>query len=411
MKGKIVVMQNNERGVTIVALAITIIVLFLLSAISINIGLDSIRKSRYYSAISQMKVMQSKINELYEDYNGRMGNTYGVKIETLEEKEQERAKKAFSIVKTENLTEGNIGDFEEYRFFSKDYITNTLDVAGIEYDFIVNLDKRTVILIDGIKFNNEKYYALCQIEGEKYNVEYTRKPEYVENGIILHYDAIKNTSTGHNATTNIWEDISGNGKHAELNGYENTIDSGWLENGLICNGENNYFKTANVNLEKNSSLTISVTFTENKFVGYYRNNHLMLTSDNGWSGFQFHTYFSNSSTKLLDGTIYIGGNYNTGGNNCRFIPSELKGYKTQVGKTDNITYTYEKATKQACVYINGKLVANKIYTAETDPIQYFMTGTGNYKTYHSLLIYNRALSSYEVQKNYEVENKKYKIEE
>ena len=59
-----------------------------------------------------------------------------------------------------------------YKYFSKESIKDDLDIEGIDYDFIINLDTRTVILVDGIKKDETVYYSLGEIEGEQYNVEY-----------------------------------------------------------------------------------------------------------------------------------------------------------------------------------------------------------------------------------------------
>ncbi len=59
-----------------------------------------------------------------------------------------------------------------YKYFSKESIKDDLDIEGIDYDFIINIDTRSVILVDGIKKDETVYYSLGEIEEEQYNVEY-----------------------------------------------------------------------------------------------------------------------------------------------------------------------------------------------------------------------------------------------
>ena len=59
-----------------------------------------------------------------------------------------------------------------YKYFSKECIKDDLDIEGINYDFIINLDSRYVILVDGVQNEGKYFYSLGEIEGEQYNVDY-----------------------------------------------------------------------------------------------------------------------------------------------------------------------------------------------------------------------------------------------
>lgn len=167
-------MLKNNKGITLIALVITIIVLMILVSISVSTGLDTAKESRYYNAISQMKVMQAKVNEFYEEYSNGDETTknkileYGQSIADSQKNEQ--ATKAYvSVKQTDSSVAGNI---EDYRYYDVNYINDTLDIDGIDYDFIINIKLRTVILVDGIQRNETTYYSFCQIPGEQYNVQY-----------------------------------------------------------------------------------------------------------------------------------------------------------------------------------------------------------------------------------------------
>lgn len=165
-------MLKNNKGVTLIILVITVIILMILASITTYSGLKTARESRYYNAIAQMKVMQAEVNEYYEEYKN--GDTYfldqGKNIEGSGKETQ--AVKAYNSTKNNNLNGTDIGSITGYKYYDQDSIKNDLDIDRIDYDFIINLDTRTVILLDGIQRDEKIYYSLCEIEGEQYNVDY-----------------------------------------------------------------------------------------------------------------------------------------------------------------------------------------------------------------------------------------------
>lgn len=167
-------MLKNNKGITMVALVITVILLIILASIGISSGLDTAKESRFYNAVAEMKTMQTKVNEIYEEYSNSDETT---KNEILrlgqaiaDSGKSADAQKAYNSVQQ---TDSDVaGSLEDYRYYDVSYISDTLGVDGIEHDFIVNIKLRTVILVDGIEKNGSLYYALCQIPDEQYNVEY-----------------------------------------------------------------------------------------------------------------------------------------------------------------------------------------------------------------------------------------------
>ena len=169
-------MPRNNRGVTLIALAAIVTVLFILSTIALQGGFSTMEDSRYMKGIAQLKVMQAEINTLYEEYKNADNETKS-KIETYGEdisKKENRndIESIYNEVKSTNINEENLGNFSDYRYYSEDFIKNTLDIDGIDKDFIINMKTRTVIALDGIERDKTLYYALCQIKGEQYNVDY-----------------------------------------------------------------------------------------------------------------------------------------------------------------------------------------------------------------------------------------------
>lgn len=165
-------MLKNNKGITMIALVITVIVLIILASITTYSGLSTVKESRFYKAISEMKIMQAKVNEYYEDYKNGDTSFWDKGKNIMETSKKEQAVKAYNATSQNNLNGTDIGDIANYKYYDKDCIKNELDIEGIEYDFIINIETRTVILVDGVQRNERTYYSLCEIEGEQYNVEY-----------------------------------------------------------------------------------------------------------------------------------------------------------------------------------------------------------------------------------------------
>lgn len=167
-------MLKNNKGITMIALIITVILLMILASIAISSGLETAQESRYYNAVAEMKTMQTKVNEIYEDYinadeaEQEKIRQYGQTIASSEKNAQ--AEKAYNSVRQSNPNVA--GNIEDYQYYTTSYIKDTLGVDGIDYDFIINIKLRTVILVDGIERKGNIYYAICQIPDEQYNVEY-----------------------------------------------------------------------------------------------------------------------------------------------------------------------------------------------------------------------------------------------
>ena len=60
--------MKEKKGVTLIALVITIIIIMILASIAIYSGASTIRYAKYNKAKSEIQVMQSYVNEWYKEY-------------------------------------------------------------------------------------------------------------------------------------------------------------------------------------------------------------------------------------------------------------------------------------------------------------------------------------------------------
>ena len=64
---------KNEKGITLVALAVTIIVLLILASIGFNYGRDTIKKAQLEELRTNMLLIEAKAKEYVEEANFKMG--------------------------------------------------------------------------------------------------------------------------------------------------------------------------------------------------------------------------------------------------------------------------------------------------------------------------------------------------
>ena len=69
-------MLKQNKGITMISLVVTVIVLMILASITTYSGISTAKESRYYNAVHQMKVMQSEVNSWYAKQSGIKDYSY-----------------------------------------------------------------------------------------------------------------------------------------------------------------------------------------------------------------------------------------------------------------------------------------------------------------------------------------------
>ena len=68
-------MKKHNSGITLVSLVITIIVLLILASITVYSGVSTVRSARLTKFTAELKIMQQKVNELYDSYTNNKSVT------------------------------------------------------------------------------------------------------------------------------------------------------------------------------------------------------------------------------------------------------------------------------------------------------------------------------------------------
>ena len=151
-------MRNNEKGVTLIALVITIIIMSILAITTITTG-DLIGKAKFQSIASNMLLIQAKVRIINErfSFNEDPSIYVGKKLKDQTDK---------SIIANGALTSTEL-DNENLYVYDRD----TLDSIGLEginlpndTIYIVNYENCDIIWPSGVENENgEKLYKLSEI--------------------------------------------------------------------------------------------------------------------------------------------------------------------------------------------------------------------------------------------------------
>ena len=178
-KSEFYVMKQSS-GITLVALIVTIVVLLILASVATYSGIDAIENSKYTKFKSELKIMQTYINNWYEECKGA-DETKTFK-ENITAKFANIAGKNVSAPLATSDTQAQatltaIGittqDAQANYYVLKDAQKDALGIEkeGVTQDVLVSIIDRKVVSYLGMKYKDKMYYTLDDL-GEFYNVDY-----------------------------------------------------------------------------------------------------------------------------------------------------------------------------------------------------------------------------------------------
>lgn len=162
--------KTNERGVTLVALVTTIIILLILSTIGVTSGKSTIEYSNFNKLKNKLTILQTKVNELNQQNKTDIGQEIGDDQKAILNNEVVSS----IIYKNRNDEEKNSIE-AGFRLLDGNQIKEQLGLDGYKGNYLINVEYRYVVLCDGLEYNGITYYMIDQIEGGLYNVEYHNK--------------------------------------------------------------------------------------------------------------------------------------------------------------------------------------------------------------------------------------------
>lgn len=219
------------------------------------------------------------------------------------------------------------------------------------------------------------------------------EPEYITDGLILHYDAINNTGDGHSNTATTWKDLSGNGNDGTLSRTPGTSNFYWEENNITIEGYGGalqYYVDTPLQLTGQERTYIYVVDASNLSGAIFGETD----NDNDYGLLNYHTFVSNRAGRSSDTTKY----------------------EYTFTKNGIYCYAISLSSSQLKFYENGKLVGSINNTKGLNCNSSLRLLAGRYSSQnatnlkmYNFMAYDRVLSDSEIQTTFDINMKKYGI--
>lgn len=357
--------EKTNKGITLVALVITIIILLILAGISIQ-------------GIINNNLMKNATTAT-EKYN----------------KEQAREK----LIQT--LNQLSISRYDDKNYNDKEFIDNQLKKDGM------SIDKDDVVTIDRYKFKIDRVnLKIIEDVGMEELTDFEKlQASYVQEGLVCWYDGIYNTVSGHDENATIWQDLTGNNNNGKLMNIDNDDNSGWSSNSLILDGINDWVQMTQIPASENG-ITVEIVLKLIKESQYNLEPYIENVQNGGISLQKIGhknccAIYSGGYKRLYDDedvkvnklySMSTGINKNT---------STIYFSNNDIFKTNEVTEKYSEPKE------------NTIFAIGTDPKGNSSSLSDDEKRpnmqVYSVRIYNKCLTKEEVQKNYEQDKNRFKL--
>lgn len=181
--------KTNQKGITLISLIITIIVMLILASVTIHIGTGSIDNSRMMSFVTYMQTIQAKVDFIaqYDNYLN-----YGEELSDIDKSALQNILNS----ETEELVTTTSSIY--LRYFDSSHIASDLEVDNIDDEIVVDFNTREVISLNGIEYKDETYYTQYNLPGGQVLKQYQsidRTDDVKFNTITTKVDGLNATFT------------------------------------------------------------------------------------------------------------------------------------------------------------------------------------------------------------------------
>lgn len=156
--------MKQEKGITLVALVITVLVMSILAGTAISSGRSIIDSNKVMAFIQELKIVQSEVNVIVEKQ--KQGDTsydaIGIEVSRLDTETMTKLVKG----PLKGKTAEEIIDFKYYRVSD----LQQMGIENVNQSVLINLKTREVISVNGIEDAGKMCYKLEDFPSESYNV-------------------------------------------------------------------------------------------------------------------------------------------------------------------------------------------------------------------------------------------------
>lgn len=152
--------MTNEKGITMIALVVTIMVMIILTAAVINFGGESYKSVEFQSFNYELEQVQGKVDVIYEKI--KLGETNYITLgnDITDSSKAVETLKIVTGIDYENIPAVDVdkfyynGEYTTYRYFTEDEIREQFDISSTPGSMIINFLTRDVISVNGFKVDD-----------------------------------------------------------------------------------------------------------------------------------------------------------------------------------------------------------------------------------------------------------------
>lgn len=159
--------MNNQRGITLISLVITIILIIILATVSIQAGIETYENTRVSAFVAKMIVIQEAVDKLCGEYTVLEINGKGVVYASAPADAQ-------AVLNT-TISQGSMGKLkywydidkvaDNYIYFDIEKISTVLGIKDFNTGIWLNPASRNVIAVNGVEFEDETFYRQYDLKG------------------------------------------------------------------------------------------------------------------------------------------------------------------------------------------------------------------------------------------------------
>ncbi len=143
---------KDNKGITLVALIMTIILMLILVSVTTYSGINSYKNAQVTKFVTQMQLIQAKVDDLVSSKTIEELNSMNLQLPKTQDQQN-------AISSAISNKEVKTNDINTYKVFSKEDILNILDVEDVQNDIMVNFETREIISAKGIEYDGKTYYT------------------------------------------------------------------------------------------------------------------------------------------------------------------------------------------------------------------------------------------------------------
>lgn len=151
---------KDNKGITLIALILTIILMLILASVTTYTGIDTYRNSKVNKFVTDMQLIQAKVDDLVATKMVDELQLLGEDILSIPNATSVVQKASSNGEIVANDVNTNL-----FRYFSKENLLDELDIENVNSEIIINFTNREVISLEGVEYRGSTYYTQYKLPG------------------------------------------------------------------------------------------------------------------------------------------------------------------------------------------------------------------------------------------------------